>query len=144
MITIVRCAWLKHRFHAWHTLWKAPTFPFSEVLSVKVKGQGLEERSLRSPTGKEEWWKWSIRRAMCYGSFAFFIFLNFLIFIWHSTAIPQIARFMGPTWDPPGADRTQVGPMLAPWTLLLGTIRPMHWLLMPWLLMLTHGFDYMT
>ena len=32
----------------------------------------------------------------------------------------QIARFMGPTWDPPGADRTQVGPMLVPWTLLSG------------------------
>ena len=29
-----------------------------------------------------------------------------------------IARFVGPTWDPSGADRTQVGPMLAPWTLL--------------------------
>ena len=28
-----------------------------------------------------------------------------------------IARFMGPTWDPSGADRTQVGPMLAPWIL---------------------------
>ena len=32
----------------------------------------------------------------------------------------QIARFMGPTWGPPGDDRTQVGPMLAPWTLLSG------------------------
>ena len=32
----------------------------------------------------------------------------------------QIARFMGPTWDPPGADRTQVGPMLATLTLLYG------------------------
>ena len=31
-----------------------------------------------------------------------------------------IARFMGPTWDPSGADRTQVGPLLAPWTLLSG------------------------
>ena len=29
-----------------------------------------------------------------------------------------IASFMGPTWGPPGADWTQVGPMLAPWTLL--------------------------
>ena len=29
-----------------------------------------------------------------------------------------IARFMGPT--PAGADRTQLGPMLAPWTLLSG------------------------
>ena len=31
-----------------------------------------------------------------------------------------IARFMGPTCDPSGADRTQVGPMLAPWNLLSG------------------------
>ena len=28
---------------------------------------------------------------------------------------------MGPTWGPPGADRTKVGPMLAPWPLLSGT-----------------------
>ena len=31
-----------------------------------------------------------------------------------------IARFIGQTWDPSRADRTQVGPMLAPWTLLSG------------------------
>ena len=30
----------------------------------------------------------------------------------------QIARFMWPTWGPPGTGRTLVGPMLAPWTLL--------------------------
>ena len=35
----------------------------------------------------------------------------------------QIARFMGPTWGPPGDDRTQVGPMMAPWTLLSGEQR---------------------
>ena len=35
---------------------------------------------------------------------------------------PQITRFMGTTWDPSGADRSQVGPMLAPWTLLSGSI----------------------
>ena len=35
-----------------------------------------------------------------------------------------IARFMRPTWGPSGADRTQVGPKLAPWTLLSG----MSWL----------------
>ena len=29
---------------------------------------------------------------------------------------------MGPTWGPSGADRTQVGPMLAPWTLLSGWV----------------------
>ena len=31
-----------------------------------------------------------------------------------------IARFMGPTLGPSGADRTRVGRMLAPWTLLSG------------------------
>ena len=34
---------------------------------------------------------------------------------------PQIAKFMGPTWGPPGTCRPQMGPMLAPWTLLSGT-----------------------
>ena len=32
----------------------------------------------------------------------------------------QIAKFMEPTWGPPGSCRPQIGPMLAPWTLLLG------------------------
>ena len=32
----------------------------------------------------------------------------------------MMARFMGPTWGPSWADRAQVGPMLAPWTLLSG------------------------
>ena len=36
----------------------------------------------------------------------------------------QPARFVGPTWGLPGTDRTQVGPMLAPWTLLLGPRLP--------------------
>ena len=34
---------------------------------------------------------------------------------------PQIAKFMGPTWGPPGSCRPHVGPMLAPWTLLSGS-----------------------
>ena len=34
--------------------------------------------------------------------------------------VSLIARFLGPTWDPFGAGRTQVGPMLTPWTLLSG------------------------
>ena len=52
------------------------------------------------------------------------IFIYFLKYIKHKKGknmIPLIARFMGPTWGPAGADRTQVGPMLAPWTLLSGT-----------------------
>ena len=34
-----------------------------------------------------------------------------------------IVKFMVTTWGPSGADRTQVGPMLAPWTLLSGNTR---------------------
>ena len=36
--------------------------------------------------------------------------------------ITLIARFMGSTWGPSGADRAQMGPMLAPWTLLSGKV----------------------
>ena len=48
--------------------------------------------------------------------------LNSLLFILWETS--QVARFMGPTWGPPGSCRPQVGPMLAPWTL----IRVMAWI----------------
>ena len=34
----------------------------------------------------------------------------------------QIAKFMGPTWGPPGSYRPQMGPILAPWTLLSGEL----------------------
>ena len=44
---------------------------------------------------------------------------------WRSKNIFQVliypdSRFMGPTWGLSGADRTQMGPMLASWTLLSG------------------------
>ena len=45
------------------------------------------------------------------------IFVAFLYF-----KVSLIARFMGPTWCPSGPDRTQVGPMLVPWTLLSGMV----------------------
>ena len=40
----------------------------------------------------------------------------------HIQQWPQITKFMGPTWGPPGSCRPQMGPMLAPWTLLSGTL----------------------
>ena len=39
-----------------------------------------------------------------------------------NSVIPLRARFMGPTWGPLGANRTQVGPMRATWTLFFGTL----------------------
>ena len=43
--------------------------------------------------------------------------------------ISQIANFMGPMWGPPGSCRPQMGPMLAPWTLLsgMGPLNASHW-----------------
>ena len=46
--------------------------------------------------------------------------------LWTNEILPdlslrsQIAKFMGPTWGPPGSCRPQMGPMLAPWILLSG------------------------
>ena len=34
--------------------------------------------------------------------------------------ITQIAKLMGPTWDPPGSCRPQICPMSGPWILLSG------------------------
>ena len=52
------------------------------------------------------------------------------LYPWSAYFFPKrtflIARFMGPTWGPSGADRTQVGPILAPWTILSG-ITSIHW-----------------
>ena len=53
-----------------------------------------------------------------------FHFTNGNDFLWYGILdVAVIVRFMGPTWGPSGADRTQVGPMLDPWTLLSGRLR---------------------
>ena len=49
--------------------------------------------------------------------------------------LPLIARFMGPTWSPSGADRTQVGPMLAHELCYLGHVLKLRW-------MILHIFHY--
>ena len=41
--------------------------------------------------------------------------------------VSLITRFLEPTWGPSGAERTQVGPMLASWTLLSGIINVNAW-----------------
>ena len=37
-----------------------------------------------------------------------------------NTKGPHIAKFMGPTWGPPGSCRSQMGPNLAPWPCYQG------------------------
>ena len=41
--------------------------------------------------------------------------------------LSPIARFMGPTWGPSGADRTQVGPMLSHEICYLGCVQYIPW-----------------
>ena len=55
--------------------------------------------------------KWSNKACWYHGE---------IIILFTSNNTSLIARFMGPTWCPSGADRTDVGPMLAPWNLLSG------------------------
>ena len=50
--------------------------------------------------------------------------------IWTNTELALIARSMGPTWGRTGDDRTQMGPMLALWTLLSGSSVLVH--MMAW------------
>ena len=52
----------------------------------------------------------------------------------HGWKCPLIVRFVGPTWGPSGSDRTQVGPMLAPWTLLSGSVLSigLYWTVSSW------------
>ena len=38
--------------------------------------------------------------------------------IYLCTFVTQVAKFMEPIWGPPGSCRPQMGPILAPWTLL--------------------------
>ena len=45
---------------------------------------------------------------------------NWFLRVQVTTGQSQITRFMGPTWGPPRSCRPQVGPILAPWTLLSG------------------------
>ena len=46
--------------------------------------------------------------------------LGLVVHMVSRSKLSLIARFVGPIWGPSGADRTQVGPMLVPWTFLSG------------------------
>ena len=61
--------------------------------------------------------KQAINQRMLHGIFYLWTLLIVIIDIDSMDAAALIARFMGPTWGPSGADRTPVGPMLVPWTL---------------------------
>ena len=51
-----------------------------------------------------------------YVSVYYFDYQNTYSYFLCTRSISQIARFMGPTWGPPGSCQPQVGPMIAPRT----------------------------
>ena len=55
---------------------------------------------------------------------------NYKSFIGFYTSLssPQMARFGGPTWGPPGSYRLQMDPMLGPWTLLSWNAHPRRYI----------------
>ena len=76
-------------------------------------------RSMRIILAVIPWWKISemwrnLHWILCWRNVAFY-------YSGCSLNSSQITKFMGPTWGPPGSCRPQLGPMLAPWTLLSGT-----------------------
>ena len=89
--------------------------------------------------GQMPWWTWLMKQHSQHFQSSFSIcppadhhpshlqpigsFLHCLATLYDNLwLLTLMARFMGPTWGPSGADRTQVGPMLAPWTLPYGQL----------------------
>ena len=100
------------------------TYPFPETLLV-----WLVAGSERSPWGYgfEIFGYLDIKRR----NFVIKIVSNRSAYQNHSsrsveTWVSQVAKFMGPIWGPPGSSRPQMGPMLAPWTLLSGVLLESH------------------
>ena len=61
----------------------------------------------------------SVSHAHTHTRIYIYIYMYIYIYIYIYTSYNT---FMGPPWDPPGSCRPQVGPMLAPWTLLSGIL----------------------
>ena len=66
--------------------------------------------------------RYSISHKICTIMLCFVLLWYIIISRFMNCMNSLIARFMRPTWGSSGTDRTQVGPMLAPWTLLSGLI----------------------
>ena len=74
---------------------------------------------LKHNRGSANFWEWKRPLVLCMSKFCSSWWYAILSGICHHSLI---ARFMGPTWGPSGADRTHLGPRLVPWTLLSSAI----------------------
>ena len=101
--------WWRH-----HVIWEK--YHQSARRQVYNRQLGLMTLNHERRTSCEQWPLFFTRWQLCAG----LLYLGTRISLLHTAVPTQMSRFMRPTWGPPGADRTQVGPMLAPWTLLPG------------------------
>ena len=105
----------------WIRKWTAIKFQTAHVINLLYHNTALKLKKL---IGKQCWHssrvpdlvlqRWKPKLSMCTS------FNNSNKFIPVFSNTPQIAKFMGSTWGPAEPCRPQMGPMLAPWTLLSG------------------------
>ena len=72
-------------------------------------------------------WKWQIFALSGYRLLLGQLSMHSAVMRQSTWRTSLITRFMEPTWGPSGADRTQVGPMLAPCTLISGLRCPFNY-----------------
>ena len=100
--------WLRRYIHVWNTAY----IHVDSYVSIENKSDNLSVLFLDNST--------------CKYCLIFFQISNLklniitMIIINDNGKPSQIAKFMVPTWGPPGSCQPQMGPMLAPWTLLSG------------------------
>ena len=104
-----------------HTLWLAPsTLMGNEKVNAKLRPIPLPNEVYKMTRGQPMTRLYVICMVP---PVRMQMFINLLVkyrFEYVSSSTPLIARFMGPTWGPSGADRTQVGHMLSQELCYLG------------------------
>ena len=123
---------LQETLHTTHLLKLLDKMYKYEMDPTRTVGATEQTRDAGRTDGRTEWNQYTPQQLRCVGGM-----IRWLDCI-HGHQWPQsgelintqnilmaslIAGFMGPTWGPSGADKTQVGPMLAPWTLLSGLVQ---------------------
>ena len=89
--------------------------------------RSLLQKTLRSSPLISEW-KRAITKIILRENHRIYIYILYIyIYIYIHTftyglVISPDSKVHGPTWGPPGSCRPQMGPMLAPWTLLSGRL----------------------
>ena len=122
-ISNTSCNWLA-QFSGWIlyicTMWCGYSYLLKKwyldiYKNIDETKQGRARQSM-SMEHSTQTWRFPLVLTNC-TNIAFPLSNNFMFII-----TTQIAKFMEPTWSPTGSCWPQMGPMLAPWTLLSGYV----------------------